>query len=109
MRLLSPDHTTATIGTYYEKAAALVHGIVSNHGFVDGNKRTAVYLVELLAVRSGFRLRVDDLVLADVMTDVARGKMNYEELATWFSGRLERVATNEPEAFAPGIESTDDQ
>ncbi len=26
----------------HEKAAALVHGIVSNHGFVDGNKRTAL-------------------------------------------------------------------
>jgi len=26
----------------HQKAAALVHGIVSNHGFVDGNKRTAV-------------------------------------------------------------------
>ena len=27
----------------HKKAAALVHGIVSNHGFVDGNKRTALY------------------------------------------------------------------
>ena len=76
---------------------------------MDGNKRTAVYLVELLAQRSGYRLRVDDLILSDVITDVARGEMNYSELATWFTGRLERVATDEPEAFAPGIESTDDQ
>ena len=76
---------------------------------MDGNKRTALYLVELLAQRSGYELAVEDLVLADIMTDVARGKMNYEELATWFSGRLERVATDEPEAVAPGIEATHDQ
>ena len=31
--------------TLHEKAAALVHSIVLNHGFVDGNKRTAYYLV----------------------------------------------------------------
>ena len=36
----------------HEKAAALLHGIVSNHGFVDGNKRTGLYLIELLLRRS---------------------------------------------------------
>ena len=87
----------------------MVHGIVCNHGFVDGNKRTAVYLVEVLAVRSGYRLAVDDLVLADVVTAVARGDSDYEELATWFKGRLEPVAGTEPHASARQTESTDDQ
>ena len=86
----------------------MVHGIVSNHGFVDGNKRTAVYLVELLAVSSGYRLAVEDLVLADVVTAVARGDLDYEELATWFKGRLEPVAGTE-QASARQTESTDDQ
>ena len=93
----------------HQKAAALVHGVVSNHGFVDGNKRTAVYLVELLSVRSGYRLAVEDLVLADIITAVARGQMGYEELATWFKGRLERVVTDEPEASAPNGDPTDDK
>ena len=91
-----------------QKAAALVHGIVSNHGFVDANKRTAVYLVELLTVSSGYRLAVEDLVLADVVTAVARGELDYEELATWFKGRLEPVAGTE-QASARQTESTDDQ
>ena len=38
----------------HQKAAALVHAVVSNHGFADGNKRTALYLVELLVQRSGY-------------------------------------------------------
>ncbi|MDE2928113.1 MAG: type II toxin-antitoxin system death-on-curing family toxin [Acidobacteriota bacterium] len=74
----------------HQKAAALVHGIVSNHGFVDGNKRTAVYLVELLAVRSDYSLIEDDLILADVITSVATGEMRYEELVEWFKKRLVR-------------------
>ena len=74
----------------HEKAAALVHGIVSNHAYVDGNKRTALYLVELLAVRSGYQLVEEDLVLADVITDVARGAMDYPDLVTWFEARLVR-------------------
>ena len=93
----------------HQKAAALVHGVVSNHGFVDGNKRTSVYLLELLAVRSGYRLVVEDLVLADVITAVAQGQMGYEELATWFKGRLERVARHEPEASARNSDPADDE
>ena len=93
----------------HQKAAALVHGVVTNHGFVDGNKRTALYLVELLAVRSGYRLAVEDLVVADAVTSVARGELGYDALATWFEERLEPVANAEPRAHPPGTESTDDR
>lgn len=34
------------------KAAAVLHGMVGNHGFIDGNKRTAWLLVEVLIARS---------------------------------------------------------
>ena len=44
--------------TIHKKAAALVHSLVLNHGFVDGNKRTALYLVEVLANQSGYTLVV---------------------------------------------------
>ena len=68
----------------------MVHGIVSNHGFADGNKRTALYLVELLAQRSGYEFVEDDHVIADTITSVARGETGYEELAEWFRPRLVR-------------------
>ena len=76
---------------------------------MDGNKRTALYLVELLAVRSGYRLAVEDLVVANVVTAVARGELGYQELATWFKARLEPVASADPNPSAAGIRSTDDQ
>jgi len=47
--------------------------------------------VELLAVRSGYRLVVEDLLLADAMTAVARGQLAYDELAGWFKARLQPV------------------
>ena len=62
----------------HQKAAALVHGVVTNHGFVGGNKRTALYLVELLAVTSGYRLAVEDLVVAYAVTAEAQGKLGYD-------------------------------
>ncbi len=68
----------------------MVHGIVSNHGFADGNKRTALYLVELLVQRSGYEFVEDDEVVADTITSVARGEIGYQELAEWFRPRLVR-------------------
>ena len=70
----------------------MVHGIVSNHGFADGNKRTALYLVELLVQRSGYEFVEDDEVVADILTGVARGDTDYDELAAWFRARLVRPA-----------------
>ena len=75
----------------HEKAAALVHGVVSNHGFADGNKRTALYLVELMVQRSGYELVEDDLVIADTVISVAAGNIDYEALAQWFRERLVRA------------------
>lgn len=38
------------------KAAALTHSLAKNHGFADGNKRTALLTVLLFLARSGYRL-----------------------------------------------------
>ena len=67
-----------------------MHGIVSNHGFADGNKRTALYLVELLVQRSGYEFIESDEVVAETITAVARGDLSYEDLAEWFHQRLVR-------------------
>lgn len=68
-----------------------MHGVISNHGFADANKRTALYLVELLAQRSGYEFVEDDEVVADTLPAVARGAVSYEDLADWFRERLVRM------------------
>lgn len=73
------------------KAAAVLHSMVGNHGFVDGNKRTAWLLVEILIERSGYRLTIpDDERIDDLVVDVAAGQMEFGQLIAWFKGRLER-------------------
>lgn len=74
------------------KAAALLEALVQNHGFVDGNKRTALLATDLLIRRSGYHLhllpdeRLDDLIVA-----VAEGSIGYDDLVPWFKERLLRV------------------
>jgi len=72
-----------------QKAAALLHSMVGNHGFVDGNKRTAWLLVEILVDRSGYMLDIpDDEPVDDLVVAVAAGQMDFDELVTWFKSRL---------------------
>jgi death on curing protein len=69
----------------------VLHSVVGNHGFVDGNKRTAWLLVEILIERSGFVLdipmdeRIDDLVVS-----VASGQTSFDGLVVWFGRRIKR-------------------
>ena len=70
----------------------MLHGITLNHGFVDGNKRTALYLTELLIRRSGYQLiGTSDTELIDIVTGVARGDMHYDDLSEWFRTHLNRL------------------
>ena len=61
-------------------------GIVN--GFADGNKRTALYLVELLVRRSGYEFIADDSSIVEIFTGVARSDNDLEELTAWFRQNL---------------------
>ncbi len=82
--------------TIASKAAALFEAIINNHGFVDGNKRTAILLADLLIKRSGYRLTAsnakEDLnsALEEVAVSVARGELRLAEITAWFEQRLMR-------------------
>lgn len=73
------------------KCAAIVDSFVGNHGFVDGNKRTAWLLAELLIARSGYRLDIDDSEpIDDLVVGVAAGTVSFDDLVEWFKPRLVR-------------------
>jgi death-on-curing protein len=70
--------------------------MVSNHGFVDGNKRTAWLLVEILVSRSGYRLAIpDDEPIDDLVVAVATGNVGMADLVAWFSDRLKRGSASQ--------------
>lgn len=63
--------------------------MVNNHGFTDGNKRTAWLLVELLIDRSGYRLNLpDDAPIDDFVVAVADGSLGFDDIAEWFKTNL---------------------
>jgi death-on-curing protein len=78
------------------KAAALVHSRTLNHGFVDGNKRTAVYVLGIFLVKCGYRLRFQNGIvmnseIEDMVVAIADHQMDYDDVVEWLKERLEKV------------------
>ncbi|MEO8585569.1 MAG: type II toxin-antitoxin system death-on-curing family toxin [Acidobacteriota bacterium] len=70
------------------KVAALMHSLVVNHPFVDGNKRVGAAAAELVVEVNGHHLLTSDSDLENVTLAVARGDLSAEALAIWFRQRL---------------------
>ena len=66
-----------------EKGARLGYMLISNHAFVDGNKRIGVYVMLSFLEMNGIRLYCTDDELVKVGLSVAEGSMKYEELLAW--------------------------
>ena len=69
-------------------AAAHILGLASNHGFIDGNKRTAWVTVRLFLADNGHRLSFDPLEAVHVMEEVAAGRVSEVDLAAWLRARM---------------------
>ena len=69
--------------TKEEKGARLGYTLISNHAFVDGNKRIGVYIMLTFLEVNGIRLECSDEELVYVGLSVADGSMGYEQLLTW--------------------------
>lgn len=69
--------------TKEEKGARLGYTLISNHAFVDGNKRIGVYIMLTFLEVNGIRLECSDEELVYIGLSVADGSMGYEELLAW--------------------------
>lgn len=69
--------------TKEEKGARLGYALISNHAFVDGNKRIGLYVMLSFLEMNGIRIRCTDEELVYVGLSIADGKMGYEDLYNW--------------------------
>ncbi len=71
-----------------ELATAYIWGLAKNHGFVDGNKRTAWVAGRVFLADNGLDLDFDPLHAVQVMEGVAADRITETELALWLRARL---------------------
>ena len=65
------------------KACRYAYGIIKDHPFVDGNKRTATALMGAYLRMSGFEFRPGHAELLEAMSGVADGSWSFEDLVSW--------------------------
>ena len=81
---------------YYEDltqmAAALFESLISNHAFVDGNKRMAFFCCDIFLRLNGWKLSVDaNDGFGFIVGSLERGECDYEHLLPWISKHLVKL------------------
>lgn len=72
-----------------------MESVATNHGFIDGNKRTAFILLILLVNRSGYRLvpagreNTGDAI-EQMIVDVVNHRLNRRQLIDWLKLRIRK-------------------
>jgi len=75
--------------TLAQMAAALFESLVSNHAFVDGNKRVAFFGCDVFLRMNGWKLDVDvDSAYSFIIGSLERGECDYEHLQAWIQANL---------------------
>lgn len=73
-----------------EMAAALITGIVRNHPFVDGNKRTGFVVGVLFLELNGYRFSASEADAANAIMNLAAGTLAEAGLTAFLRANLER-------------------
>jgi death on curing protein len=73
-------------------AAAYAYGLVRNHAFADGNKRTAFVEALVFLLDNGFSFIGEDAESVTAMLALASGDMEEEEFAAWLRARIQPAA-----------------
>ncbi|MBA3027307.1 MAG: type II toxin-antitoxin system death-on-curing family toxin [Desulfobacteraceae bacterium] len=71
----------------FDLAAAYGFGLARNHGFVDGNKRTAYVVSRLFLILNGQDIHATAVEKVRIFVKVGNGEMDQPALAEWLRSR----------------------
>lgn len=66
-----------------DKACRYCFGVIKDHPFIDGNKRTGAALLGTYLRINGLRFSPEPLDFLHAMMSVADGSLTYEDLVAW--------------------------
>ena len=77
--------------TIFRLAAAYGMGVIQNHPFIDGNKRTGLISMHVFLALNGWKFAPDQAETVQMILGLASGDIKEDELVRWIevSSRLE--------------------
>jgi death-on-curing protein len=73
-------------------AAAYAYGIAKNHGFADGNKRTALVTADLFLMLNGYELVSSPVENVLTILSLAEGSLSETALTSWFRQNIKSLS-----------------
>lgn len=70
------------------QASTLVFGLIKNHPWTGGNKRTASFLMDEFLFRNGYELTADSKGLYEMSLAVESDKWKIDEIENWLRSRI---------------------
>jgi len=94
--LARPKHlqTYGDDPSVHRLAAAYGAGLARNHGYRDGNKRTAFMAMYVFLRLNGQQVDAKEAVVVDLMKAVAQGDCEEEELTAWLDGHTVSIGAS---------------
>ena len=74
--------------TPVEKAAAIFESLISNHPFIDGNKRTAYVLMRLILLEYGLDIKAGENKKYGFVIAAAKGEIKFDQIKEWIDDNL---------------------
>ena len=71
-----------------EKAAALLESVISNHPFIDGNKRIGYVLMRYFLMENNLDVKATQTEKYEFVIRIAQGQLSFEQIHTWLSERV---------------------
>ena len=87
--LARPRHATLYENAdLIRQAATLVFGLIKNHPWTGGNKRTASFLMEEFLFRNGFELNATNRDLYEMVLAVEADAWKVDEIENWLRDKV---------------------
>ncbi|GEM_PF-680095 len=75
------------------QAATLCFGLIKNHPWIGGNKRTATLLVDSFLYRNGIEVRASTLETVQMVLEVEADRWQMDEIENWYRQRTMPISS----------------
>lgn len=69
--------------SHEQKAAGLAYGLVSNHAFIDGNKRISALAMLVFLALNGIEISCTEREMYSVFIGLADSEITFDDLVNW--------------------------
>jgi death on curing protein len=73
---------------YFEKAAALLHSLIMNHAFIDGNKRTGATAMLVFLELNNINITIEQNELVKTVIQIENEKWKIEQITKWLESKI---------------------